>query len=96
MTEALVLDPPCEDAAEVIWRTLKKRQAGRPEPDPLDAATEQRVQALLARAAPGAPVAQARTALAELALIAPDDRAPGRAVARALGARPLTGGAGRA
>jgi len=73
MTEALVLDPPCEDAAEVIWRTLKKRQAGRPEPDPLDAATEQRVQALLARAAPGAPMAQARTALAELALIAPDD-----------------------
>jgi serine/threonine protein kinase len=73
MTEALVLDPACEDAAEVIWRTLKKRQAGRPEPDPLDAATEQRVQALLTRAAPGAPVTQARSALAELALIAPDD-----------------------
>jgi serine/threonine protein kinase len=73
MTEALVLDPACEDAAEVIWRTLKKRQAGQPEPGPLDPATEQRVQALLARAAPGAPPAQARHALAELALIAPDD-----------------------
>jgi hypothetical protein len=73
MTDALVLDPACEDAAEVVWRALKKRQAGQPEPAPLDAASEQRVQALLARAAPGAPVAQARTALAELALIAPDD-----------------------
>ena len=73
MTEALVLDPACEDAAEVIWRTLKKRQAGRAEPDALDPVTEQRVQALLAKAAPGAPAAQARNALAELALIAPDD-----------------------
>ena len=73
MTEALVLDPGCEDAAEVLWRALKKRQAGRTEAPPLDAATEQRVQALLARAAPGTPVAQARGALAELALIAPDD-----------------------
>jgi serine/threonine-protein kinase len=73
MTEAMVLDPACEDAAEVLWRALKKRQAGRPEPAPLDAATEQRVQALLTRAAPGSSPAQARHALAELALIAPDD-----------------------
>jgi predicted Ser/Thr protein kinase len=73
MTEALVLDPGCEDAAEVVWRALKKRQAGRPEPAPLDKATEERVQALLARAAPDAPMTQARGALAELALIAPDD-----------------------
>jgi serine/threonine protein kinase len=73
MREALVLDPACEDAAEVIWRALKTRQAGKPEPAPLDADTEQRVQDLLTRAAPGAPLAQARTALAELALIAPDD-----------------------
>ena len=73
MTEALVLDPACEDAAEIVWRTLKKRQAGQPEPAPLDAATEKRVQDLLARAAPEAPSTQARNALAELALIAPDD-----------------------
>jgi hypothetical protein len=73
MTEALVLDPACEDAAEVVWRTVKLRQAGRPEPAPLDKATEERVQALLARAAPDAPLTQARSALAELALIAPDD-----------------------
>jgi tetratricopeptide (TPR) repeat protein len=73
MKEALVLDPACEDAAEVVWRALKTRQAGRPEPVPLDAATEERVQALLARAAPDAPMTQARSALAELALIAPDD-----------------------
>src|SRR5450432_1949252 len=30
MTEALVLDPACEDAAEIVWRALKQRQAGRP------------------------------------------------------------------
>ncbi|HUG52590.1 MAG TPA: serine/threonine-protein kinase [Vicinamibacteria bacterium] len=73
MTEALVLDPACEDAIEVLWHTSKKRQAGQPAPAPLDPATEQRVQALLARAAPGTPAPQARQALAELALIAPDD-----------------------
>jgi serine/threonine protein kinase len=73
MNEALALDPACEEAAEVAWRTLKKRQAGQPEPAPLDTATEQRVQALLTKAAPGTPAAQARNALAELALIAPDD-----------------------
>ena len=73
MTEALVLDPACEDAAEVLWRVLKSRPSGHAEPAPLDAATEERVQALLARAAPGSPETQARGALAELALIAPDD-----------------------
>jgi serine/threonine protein kinase len=73
MTEALVLDPGCEDAAEIVWRGLKTRQAGQPAPVPLDPATEQRVQALLTRAAPGTPETQARSALAELALIAPDD-----------------------
>jgi tetratricopeptide (TPR) repeat protein len=73
MTEALVLDPACEDAAEIAWRSIKKRQAGRPAPVPLDPAIEERVQALLSRAAPGAPETQARGALAELALIAPDD-----------------------
>jgi serine/threonine protein kinase len=73
MTEALVLDPECEEAAEIVWRALKQRQAGRPDPVPLDAATEQRVQSLLAKAAPGTPDNQARNALAELALIAPDD-----------------------
>jgi len=73
MTEALVLDPGCEDAAEVLWVMLKSRHAGRAEPAPLDPATEERVQALLARAAPGTPETQARGALAELALIAPDD-----------------------
>jgi tetratricopeptide (TPR) repeat protein len=73
MTEALVLDPTSEDAAEIVWRSIKKQQAGRPDPAPLDAATEQRVQSLLSKAAPDAPSVQARNALAELALIAPDD-----------------------
>jgi hypothetical protein len=56
-----------------VWRALKKEQSGRAEPAPLDPATEKRVQSLLARAAPDAPGTQARNALAELALIAPDD-----------------------
>jgi serine/threonine-protein kinase len=73
MAEALVLDPTSEEAAEGIWRAVKKRISLQPAPAPLDPAAEAKVQALLARAAPGAPAAQARNALAELALVAPDD-----------------------
>jgi hypothetical protein len=47
--------------------------ASRAAAPPIDVATEQRVQALLSRAAPGRPDGEARGALAELALIAPDD-----------------------
>jgi hypothetical protein len=72
MNEALALDPACEEAAEVVWRATRKLQAPRSEA-PSDPAAEQRLAALLARAAPGAPEAEARQALAELALIAPDD-----------------------
>jgi serine/threonine protein kinase len=73
MHEALALDPACEDAAEIVWRAGRKLQAPPQPESPLDAATEGRLKALLARLAPGAPEAQVRQALTELALIAPDD-----------------------
>jgi serine/threonine protein kinase len=73
MVEALALDPACEEAAEVLWRVGRRVQVRRPTAPPLDPANEKRVQALLAQAAPGAAASAVRTALAELALIAPDD-----------------------
>ena len=70
LNQAMALDPACEEAAESLWRIAR----GRPyEPPPADAAIEARVTALLAEAAPGADEASSRRALAELALIAPDD-----------------------
>ena len=70
LNQAMALDPACEEAAESLWRIAK----GRPcEPLPADPAREARVTALLAEAAPGADEASSRRALAELALIAPDD-----------------------
>ena len=62
MRNALKLDPNCEEAAEVLWRTEQKTRQ----------ADEARVVGLLARAnAPSSPD-DAHKALAELALIAPD------------------------
>jgi len=72
--EALVLDPGCDEAAELLWRTLRRAPAaGRVEPTPRDPEADARIALLLERAAPGAPEAEARRALAELALVAPDD-----------------------
>jgi eukaryotic-like serine/threonine-protein kinase len=74
LEETLALDPACEDASALLWRTLRKLQGRRKEPEPpKDAQAEARIEGLLARAAPGKPEAEARVALAELALIAPDD-----------------------
>ncbi len=74
MAEALTLDPGCEEAAALLWRTMRRLQGLRREPaPPPDAAVETRIASLIGRAAPTAPDAEARTALAELALIAPDD-----------------------
>jgi hypothetical protein len=70
--EALALDPGVDDAAEVAWRATR-RLHDQSRPRVLDAAAEARVQALLARAAPGKGEPESRGALAELALIAPDD-----------------------
>jgi serine/threonine protein kinase len=70
LNQAMALDPGCEEAAESLWRIAK----GRPcEPPPADPARDARVTALLAEAAPGGDEATSRRALAELALIAPDD-----------------------
>jgi serine/threonine-protein kinase len=73
LAEALALDPEAEDAVELVWRSVKQAAAARPSPPPLDVATERRVQMLLAKMSPGIMESDARSALAELALIAPDD-----------------------
>jgi serine/threonine protein kinase len=70
--EALSLDPESEEAAEVAWQASRKLRASRGGPPP-DAAAAERVALLLSRASPGQPDADAKRALAELALIAPDD-----------------------
>jgi hypothetical protein len=51
----------------------KKMAGAKPEPPAPDARNAARVDALLTQAAPGRPEGEARRALAELALIAPDD-----------------------
>jgi hypothetical protein len=73
LVDALALDPGSDEALELGWRAVKRAVATRAAAPPLDVATEQRVQALLTKAAPGRPDVEARGALAELALIAPDD-----------------------
>ena len=71
--EALATDPASEEAAEITWRASRQMRAPRPPPPPSDPRNEARVKALLARASEGKPDQEARTALAELTLIAPDD-----------------------
>ena len=69
--EALALDPACEEAAEGLWRAAKvmaKDGDGQPSLDP---AAEERVCNLVARAQGSSE--EARQALAQLALLAPDD-----------------------
>jgi len=70
--QALALDPQSDEAAELAWQAFRKLRASRSEPAS-DPAAEARVALLLKRAAPGQPEGDARRALAELALIAPDD-----------------------
>jgi serine/threonine protein kinase len=70
--EALSLDPSLDDAAELSWRATR-RYHDQSRPRTLDAGTDQRVQGLLHRAAPGRSDESAKAAMAELALIAPDD-----------------------
>jgi len=71
MNEAMCLDPACEEAAEVLWRVARSLHAGRE--DATDTGRVGRLSNLLAKAAPGQEEDEARKALAELALIAPDD-----------------------
>ena len=73
MAEALALDPECREAAEALWQCGKTppptRKAQAPPPSPKELA---RIDALLAKVAPGTTEDEARRALAELALVAPD------------------------
>ena len=71
--DALAVDPASDEAAEITWRGCRQLRAPRPVATPMDSTSEARVSALLARAARGKPDGEARSALAELALIAPDD-----------------------
>jgi serine/threonine protein kinase len=71
--EALGVDPGCEEAIELSWRSIRKLPTGADLVPTADPEAEARVAALLGRAAPGRPADEARAALAELALIAPDD-----------------------
>jgi hypothetical protein len=73
MVEVLALDPTCEEAAELAWRAHRARWAAAPPEGGPDASYEARVGGLLGRAAWGRPPDEAKTALAELALIAPDE-----------------------
>jgi serine/threonine protein kinase len=70
--EALALDDDLPEAGEMLWRAARKlqRDESRSQPDLGSAA---RVAALLEQAAPGAAEPGAGQAVAELALIAPDD-----------------------
>jgi serine/threonine-protein kinase len=73
MSEALALDPDCREAAEALWQVGKTKPPPRRPPGlPQDPAEAARVEALLAKIAPGTSEEEARGALAELALVAPD------------------------
>ena len=73
MEEALALDPECDEAADVLWRAGQRLRGAPPERRP----ARPRDRAARGRAAgPGRARprrGEARQALAELALIAPDD-----------------------
>jgi serine/threonine protein kinase len=73
MGEVLALDPGCEEAVELAWRANKAQWPDVPPAEPSDAGLEARVRGLLARAAWGRPPDEAKAALSELALIAPDE-----------------------
>ncbi|MFI5183042.1 MAG: protein kinase [Vicinamibacteria bacterium] len=77
--QALAIDPDGGEAAEIEWqadRGLRASKGGaHASPETLA-----RVAVLLSRAAPGRPEDDARRAIAELALIAPDDPRVGEAI----------------
>jgi hypothetical protein len=70
--EALSLEPDSREAAELLWRAGRKAQRARARP-PDDPEAAKRLVALLEEAAPEVSESEARHAIAELALIAPDD-----------------------
>jgi serine/threonine-protein kinase len=72
MRQALEVDSTCQEAAELLWGAGKKLVSARPDRT-RDERSEARVSALLAQATPEVPEAEARRAIAELSLVAPDD-----------------------
>jgi serine/threonine-protein kinase len=73
MSEALALDPECREAAEALWQCGQTQPVPKPPPRPVQSAADQaRIDALLGKIAPGTSEDEARRALAELALVAPD------------------------
>jgi serine/threonine protein kinase len=72
VSSALALEPGSEELAEQAWRLVRAQDAARTTPE-LDEVREERVTALLARAAFSQPEDDARRALLELALLVPDD-----------------------
>jgi serine/threonine protein kinase len=73
MEDAASLDPECDEALDILWRAGQRLRGAKPESVPPGPETERRVEALLAQAAPGRADGEAKQALAQLALIAPDD-----------------------
>jgi serine/threonine protein kinase len=69
---ALALEPELAEAVSLMWRTTKSLAQTRP-PLPPDPTTTSRIGSLLERAGSDRPEPEVRQALAELALIAPDD-----------------------
>jgi hypothetical protein len=69
---ALALEPELAEAVSLMWRTTKSLAQTRP-PLPADPTTTSRIGSLLERAGSDLPEPEVRQALAELALIAPDD-----------------------
>jgi serine/threonine protein kinase len=69
--EAMALDPACEEAAEGLWRAIKARAANGDGPPALDPASDERVAELVGLAQGSTD--EARQALSQLALLAPDD-----------------------
>jgi serine/threonine-protein kinase len=73
MQDAAALDPENDEALDILWRAGQRLRGAPAERVPPGPETERRVAALLAQAAPGRGEGEAKQALAELALIAPDD-----------------------
>jgi hypothetical protein len=73
LDQALALDPELGEAASLMWRATKGLDKTRPPSSPAETVTSSHVGSLLARAGAGRPEPEVRQALAELALIAPDD-----------------------
>jgi serine/threonine-protein kinase len=70
---ALAIDPESREAAEALWGTVRRQPAARPAEPPRSPEAEARIAALLHRARPDAPDHEAKRAIAEMALVAPDD-----------------------